>query len=408
MLLKQIYDARVAQPDVAMRLKEELDLEDTHRDNISNALLEGHAPEEILASYNAWNAFAGGAANLLTIIERSTEDVRAAASTTGADVPEIYAGIWPERSLNAQTLRTQFGGVILIDTGLLAALNVFLDAVARSLGHIFRDPQFGSDVSSQEQVANILDWLLIKCQAGIDVRFQSDSVLSSGPREQFRRQMNWAAVCYIVAHEAGHVANSRPWRGGWLDDNQLFQVGRGTPHPTNEVDVVSAGASENIADSIACRILRQPPLCTSDEPFLAQAFGAISVLALQNAIFWRRAAVTNDRLGWTHPYPEGRMYGLRLDLASPASQLAALEGAPEAAAAAAAQPETNMQRAVGAFIEWSQKILGTERYRQAALERGLGDRGLNPESLVMLYATDPSVRREPSDIVQGLRQTPNA
>lgn len=400
LVLERIYGARTEVPQVKEKLADELRVEDERRDRVVRILAGAGADEKTLASFADWSAFSGGADNLQASVRHATADVVAAAASTGAEVPEMYCGLWPDRSLNARTLRTEFGGVVLVNTGLLTALNVFLDAVARSLGHLF-GPLYGQDDESQDRIARMLDWLMIKHQAGIDVRYQSQVLVMGGPREQFRRKMTWAALCYVIAHEAGHLARSRPCRGGWRDDNQLFQLFQVPEQPGSEFDVTDAARSEEVSDTIACRILRRPPLRESHQPSLTQTVGAISVLALQNAAFWRKAALTDEPLGWTHPYPEGRMYGLIVGLASPAKQLEALEGeAPTAAAAA--ESETETQVLARRFVEWSQDVLGTTMYRLVASERGLGSRGLNPESLAMLYVTDPLMKQEPSDIVTAL------
>lgn len=208
--------------------------------------------------------------------------------------------------------------------------------------------------------------------------------------ERLRRAAVYGATCYVVAHEAGHLAWARPGPGGWTRDNREFQVqalldeqGALQP-PRTEYEVTNSVMAESHADAIACAILRREGFFRSASPDSRLAFitGAMAVPALQGAAWWRKAAHTYDSLGWTHPAWDMRLVQICTELAHPEGTV----GMDLAATRADVQRErTELETNANAARGWIEGLLQVPPVRQEALQRGLKDRGLNPLTLAFLY-----------------------
>lgn len=409
MNLRVLYESAL-DDEARARLETERRIEDRYRAMILGILRKGGVePEEIATMYSDWNAFSGGWDNLRSALEHACEDVAEAASHTGAEVPAIYCGPWPARALSSRCERTEYGNLILLNTGFWIGIRRFAQAIAESTEAILGTGFGGPDVTPPDKIAAEMARMMNQYVSHGDVDAESRVVVMAGPREVLRRRVTLGAICYVIAHEAGHLAQKRPWRGGWRDDNLEFQklvspseASQG-PDPSNERDVTRAYSRESIADLIASEILRQPPFSPAPGARMAQALGAMAALALMAADWWRRAAFTDEDLGCSHPVAEHRMAMVASGFASPESRLQeTVAKAPPSELLSSESDE--VQRVTDRFARWSTQVLGIDACKNIARQRGLGNRGLNPMSLVFMYMTDPSMPHQPSDLVRDARE----
>lgn len=358
------------------RLSHELRQEDRVQAEFQR-MLSAHGNGALwVSSYAEPLAFAGGGTQLVRQVETCTALVEEAVARTPADAPRFYCGLWPNLGLGARSFAVDNGVIVLLDTGFLAALRIFTQTMAASLDTICRVPEewIDGDLPVDGQYGSLQD-LLDRCDAGQDVRDDPIQIaLHTGAQDHLRRHAMLSAVCQLIAHEVAHWSRSRPGPNGtWVPDNAEFQrAARVTSYeqlarPIDEIDEVATGNAEHHADSIACAIQMQSPLW-SGGPILGQVIGAMSPLALHAGLWWRRAAHTDQVLGWTHPYPEMRMgiVGTLLSWGEEALQPVPLPSPEPGSVADTAQR----------FELWARGMLDIEQNRAVALERGLNDRGL--------------------------------
>jgi hypothetical protein len=367
-------------------LSHELRQEDRVQAEFQRLLNEDDNGPRWASSYAEPLAFAGGGIQLVRQVETCTALVEEAVARTPAGAPRFYCGLRPNLGLGARSYAVDNGVVVLLDTGFLAAMRIFMQTVAASLDTIRRVPEewIDGDVPVGGQYGSLSD-LLDRSDTGQDVRDDPIQIaLHTGAQDHLRRHAMLSAVCQLMAHEVAHWARSRPGPSGtWVPDNAKFQrAARVTSfeqltRPIDEIDEVATGNAEHHADSIACAIQRQPPLW-SGEPMLGQIIGAMAPLALHAGLWWRWAAQTDRNLGWTHPYPDLRMGLVGIHLAS----------GEEAAQHKAVPPATfepgstaDMARR---FHVWARAVLDIDTNRSIALKRGLDNRGVAVPSRVFI------------------------
>jgi hypothetical protein len=409
---RELYVARLKLKQHRWELGKLLNGEDVYRD-LYHGILRGdlHLSEEQIAEqYGHWHAFCGGGRELIQAVSAAAEAVHQAAGHTGAEAPDFYAGPWPGTGLNASARATDYGNVVYIDAPLIFTIRGFVQQVVSCL----REIEAGvNDGPIGERARHELGRMWSQHQLGEDVRGAFPVRAWRDPDlERVRRNMIWGALCYTVAHEVGHLARCRPWRGAWKADNREFQVHTlidedGNLHPPQtEADATDAHASELGADLIACAALRHEDFFVSsgDEGKLSFIVGAMSVPQLQAAAWWRRAAATDAPLGWTHPAWDLRRELVRSELSRPEGAQSVDSPDIDVARAAAAREPTQLEMQTDHASDFLQRLLDVPDARARALERGLSNRGLNPEALVSLQVVYGAGMENGSDVVRGLRR----
>ena len=405
-VLEQVYWAFLGS-DGQARLSHDLQLEDERQEFVEELLRRADASPELEAFYSDWNAFSGGGQNLANALVAASSMVAWASNLTPAGVPSFITRLWPSRGFDARTCSTPYDPIVFVNTGLLVGVRQLLQAVAESTEAILGVEFAGGDHKTPRETTDELSAMLDRYLRGGDLRDHERVILIQGPREVLRREAMFGAICYVIAHEAGHLARNRPCAGGWCDDNQAFQEGAIVDDPkqlsrtVDEVHVVRASSREYLADIIAAWILHQLPAEVAGQPDGTLIVGAMAVLALQTAVWWRRAAYTDESLGWTHPFPEGRMWGLGQLLGQPSSVL-------ESDDPKLIGQRYQMQQVASLFCRWCMDALGVPECKKIVRERkgGLANRGLNPVTLAAIYASDPSMPKQPSDILAELSRRP--
>jgi hypothetical protein len=411
--LSDIYQGTLAGKQGGQdELRDVLLVEDAYLRRVHKVLAEsGRAVA--FTSYSDAYAFSGGSTNMSTIVNRVLRDVSEAAARTGAQVPDLYCGLWPDRDLSAKSFRHPQGGpgsVVLVNTGLIQGLRLFLQDVTVSMPVIVNKPLAGSPPDPQFTEKIKAEW----SQHFIDYEDDANDEWAlthlrvlEGAGELLRREMTLAAISYVIAHEGGHQAVSRPWQDGWRSDNQEFQkvydeAGKVTGParvPRQETDAVNSFVRELLADMISCQILRQQPF-TYERSAVPLVLGAMAVPALQSAAWWRRAAHTNKPLGWTHPAPEMRSISIGFQL----SDAPKSSNPQESRHVEDALHERHLETVAKSFTDWSDNVLGVLECQAIVMKKGLADRGLNPAALAYFYATYPEMARAPSDVLKDLRE----
>lgn len=327
-------------------------------------------------------AFAGGARQLVRQVEICSTAVAASAARTPAEVPRFICGLWPDPRPAARSFAAEGGVVVLLNTGLLAALRIVMQTVAASIRTLMELPDrwVDGEMPLGYQNGSMAD-LLERCQSGRDVRIEPIQVsIHTGGADLFRRHAMLSAYCQVIAHELGHWARRRPGPDDtWLEDNPEFQrAARVTrpdqwAQPIDEIDELATSNSENHADAIACEIQTRPPLGPG-YPSPSQVIGAMAPWALHSGLWWAEAAHKERHLGWTHPYPELRLGLTALRLGQPASELANLRASrPRPTADDPPAPGTPADMA-HKFQVWSEAMLDIATNREVALDRGLESR----------------------------------
>lgn len=327
-------------------------------------------------------AFAGGTRQLMRQVEICSAAVEAAAAATPAGIPRFTCALWPDPHPAARSFAVGDGVVVLLNTGLLAALRIMVQTVASSIRTLMALPHewVDGDMPLGYQSGAMSD-LLERCRTGGDVRTEPIQVrIDTGGADLFRRHAMLSAYCQVIAHELGHWALRRPGPGdSWVDDNPEYQrASRVTSpgqwaQPIDEIDEVATANSEHHADAIACEIQRRYPL-SPGYPSPSQVIGAMAPWALHSGLWWTNAAHADGHLGWTHPYPELRLGITGLILGLPSSELKNLRAQkPEPVKTEPPEPGTPADMA-GKFQTWCEVMLDIATNRQIALNRGLDGR----------------------------------
>lgn len=405
---RKLYELRLSKSARGTLLAQELELEDRYRDGVVSSLANLGMPEQLIEhDYLGWRAFSGGGENLLKAIECAAQAVANAATSTGAQVPPYYCGLWPDAALNASTLATSHGNVIYVNSALLVSLRCLTQEVANAFDEVLAE----SIGERSTQASAAIGAMLARHLSGVDIRIDYIGRVLVGPKELLRREMMWGALCYVIAHEAGHLARCRRWRGGWADDNAAFQIAARVDEngnlalPDDEFQATNAVSAEDIADDIATTIMREPPCCPVSGINPGFMLGAMSVPLLQAATWWRAAALTDKPLGWIHPLADLRAVGVGLSLGQTGAMRALLESADPTPAAVDSEPSP-LEILAQRFRNWAEEVLAIDQCRSLVHKKGLGNRGLSPETLMTIFATDPDMPRQPSDVLARLKIQP--
>jgi hypothetical protein len=409
--LRAIYEGTFSEQD-HLRLSLERQTEDEYQQVVQQILRKAGAPDEVAGMYRDWKSFSGGWDNLRHSLEQAADIVFSAGAKTGAELPrDLFCGVWPDRRFNAFSARTPSGGLVFVNTGLLVGIRRLAQIIAESTEAILGASFAGPDRDTAAKFATESDAMLDHYMKGIDVRKNWRINVLQGPRESLRRAMIFDAICFVIAHEAGHLARNRPAPTGWTGDNEEWQKDYVTfdpakvREPPHEIDVIRGFSRESYADLVAAIILHQAWISHPVVP-LSQLLGAMMVPALLAADWWRRAAFTDAPLGFTHPAPEQRMQLIMFLMTLSAEDRQQIQAGAPANSLFATLPADlqarcdNMRRVGKRFAEWSAQVLGITHCKEVTRVRGLGNRGLNPESLVWIYLTDSQMPSQPSDIVQ--------
>lgn len=388
--LREILEFAV---DTEALLRQDLDREDDYQAEVVGLLHSAPGGVEWTGMYTNPLAFSGGADQLMRQLELVATWVREAADRTGADIPPFYCALWPDADLNARVIERPSGGVVLVNTGLVTALRALTLWMSQSLATILGHDRLAPDVEDPQVVRYQLGQVVRRLFNGVDLRDDLSVAVFGGPAEQFRRIAMTSALCYVVAHEVGHLARNRVGPGVWVADNAEFQRGArqltmsGWAQPRSEVDALATLNAERHADRIAAEVLRSPPM-RREVVTWAHIVGVLSVTAIQSALWWARAARSDTDLGWTHPYPEFRMSTLAMLLSVSDADYADAFWSKVAKPVDEAAGRSPLGAATNAFVAWARDVLEITEHKQAARQRGLEDRGLNPLALVMLYTME--------------------
>lgn len=411
MTLREIYDSKFNELARA-RLSLEQQTEDEYQQVVQRILGKAGVPDEVATMYRNWQSFSGGWNSLTHALEQAAEIVRNTGAKTGAELPrDLYCGVWPDKRFYAGSVHTPSGGLVVLSTGLLVGIRRLAQIIAESTEAIVGASFAGPDHHTAASFATECDAMLDHYTKGGDLRKNWRINVLRGPRESLRRAMIFDAVCFVIAHESGHLARNRPAPTGWAGDNDEWQKDyvsfdpSKTGEPPHEIDVIRSFSRESYADIVAAIIMHQAGISYPVVP-LSQLLGAMMVLALLAADWWRRAAFTDKPLSFHHPAPEQRMQQIMFYMAASAeerqlSQPGDLVNPLFAILPAELQARCDNMRQVGnRFAEWSAQVLGITHCKAVTRRRGLSNRGLNPASLVWIYLSDPHMLSQPSDIVQ--------
>lgn len=289
------------------KIERELGLEDEYQDVVFNIIRRAGAEEE-LAAYVGSDAFSGGAANLLEVLDAVQQMVASATRAAGFQPRPFVCRLWPDPGLNARVVETEGGAVILINTGLLVFLRLAAQYAASSMASITGAVDaWGPDKIEPTAMSERFTDRLRSYRAGADVRDRLIVEVIRGPREDFRRALNHFGVAYIVAHEVGHVVQRTESGTGALSLASVLS-------PASEQDEIASQIGELTADTTAYRILREPPIAEAEPPVVV-AMGPMLVSGIQSALWWMDRADGSQDFGWSHPAPDIRIAGAVLELA---------------------------------------------------------------------------------------------
>jgi hypothetical protein len=323
------------------RLSQELAIEDEYEQVVEKIIGDARADDE-LEFYRGPDAFAGGARNLELVLSGVHDMVADAAAAARLDPGPFICRLWPDPALNARAVRTEAGGVVLINTGLLVFLRLAAQFTAGSMAAITgKADEWGPDAEPPEVMTDQFIDRLRKYRAGMDVRQQLIVEVIRGPREAFRRLLNHFGVVYIVAHEVGHLVDKAE------DATESLSLSAAVG-PISEQDEVASQYYEMQADLTAYKIMREPPVGAPEPPAVV-AMGPMLVSGIQSALWWMDRAGGSQDFGWSHPAPDVRIGGAVFELA----------------------PETRPRQHEIArqFATWMETVFGINRSQQEAQER---------------------------------------
>ena len=334
-----------------------------------------------LGSFTHPLAFIGGRANLLCQLEVATDLVSRAAAKTGAEAPPIYCVLWPDYSLNARSILRPAGGLVMVNTGLIAAMRLLIQRAVLHMATISGAYGFGPDVSTESHSRKKIAKMMRNCADKKDVRPGARLDFYVNENIEFlRRVMSLSALCHIIAHEVGHLSKRRPGPPGrWLEDNHELQrdgrmLSRKFP-PTDQVG--STWVAESVADTIAGHICRRDPISRNGDPSVGLMLGSMATLALQAALWWQVAAQRKGKLEPTHPYPEFRISMIRYDLGIPREEWAALTQSARFDVLDPNRPRNRLEVVADNFQDWAARMMSLDKNKARAQRRGLTGRGVN-------------------------------
>lgn len=311
--LKRYYEESLESVEgMRERLVQEFALEDEFQEFVYS-IIRRAGEAKLLNAYSKRMSFSGGSKNLIAMLDLAAKEVAEAATASGVGSVQFYCGLWPDWRLNAREVRVGDGAVIYVNTGLLVMIRMAAQFVAASLQAITGSQEYGPDHEAPPVISEQIVGMLQKYRNGIDVRMQSPVMVMRGPREVFRRQLNYLAVAYVIAHELGHVL--APLEAG----PETLSI-PGILRAPSEKEEMASYLGELHRDEIAYRILTAPPL-SQGQLAVVTPMAPIMVSGLQSGLWWMDRAAGSQDFGWSHPAPDIRMTAAFSTLA-PQSQAA--------------------------------------------------------------------------------------
>jgi hypothetical protein len=260
----------------------------------------------------------------------------------------VFVGMWPDSTVNAHAERVaDEGGVLYVNTGLIAALRLLTLYAASGAAQYRQNPRLGNDYDADE-LRRVVEHTVIGVVVGADVRTEARLWLMQGPRDGYRRELMESAMQFVIAHEYAHLVTAADARCLSLDLRPHLQ-------PLSESQVLESQFVELDADETAFDILfaehRQVPL----EHLVMVGLGAALAILLQVATYYYALATGFGDWGWSHPNPEMRLGGI--DRAAERHKL-----------------DPRVSRRVTRFLDWAYDVFGITDARGRAVgpEKGEG------------------------------------
>lgn len=277
--LEQAYEEYLDVFGLRAALQRELELEDDYQEHVQGILRR--ADREYLASrYRGSTAFCGGGTAAEAVLRQLADSMPGAALSVGLPGRRIYCGLVPAGDFSVTTKKVPAGGIVLFDVALWFFLRLASQAVASALGAVTGSSEWGPDnqggVPPGLRLRERLDGYL---RFGEPLRQDTWIQVMQGPRDDFRRALNLAALAWILGHEYGH----------------LLQPDQAPPPECPDSRSAELGSSVNelAADRCADRLVRSSAIGVDP---LAAASASTVVLAIQAF-----ALRTNHALGRREP-----------------------------------------------------------------------------------------------------------
>jgi len=287
-VLRKRYDELIEAFDMRLRLEQELALEDDYQSRVQATLLNAGL-NELHDQYDLPLAFSGGGVAGQLVLSGIADNL-VAGSSEGTGAAPFFAGFWPSGDFGTTTMRVDEGAVVVVDMGLWFAVRFACQQVARQLTTITGATNPWGPDADDKAGEELREWLDRYVSDGVGLRDGTHLYLMRGPREDFRRELNLAAIYYVIAHESGHVVHAIPLpaSAGWSEQAE-----------------VKSQWAESQADKVAFGALTRPPCSLSP---LSAVMGPMLVLTIQGFALRRRIAAGDQPMHWTHWAPELRAF----------------------------------------------------------------------------------------------------
>lgn len=266
------------------RIDKELEFEQDYLKHVRELLASTHA--DVDADYSRPFSFGGGKTSPEIVLSTLLDHVQ---DCVGIKRP-VHCGLWPSGELGARTRRQGDATVILVDVGLWFYLRFACQQVALALETITARPEpWGADDASKDPGDSLRDYLHRYVSGESNLRDATRLTVLAGPRETLRRDLNSAALLYVVAHEYSHAisSNAELKTVTWSERNEL-----------------ASQRLENDADQLAANVLGVTMLTSGP---LAAVLGPVLTLYLQGFALRTEQANGRDPVNWTHLAPEIRV-----------------------------------------------------------------------------------------------------
>jgi hypothetical protein len=281
-------------------LLRELALEDDYQKHVRK-VLKGVTHRDRTADYESPLAFCGGATAAETALDKVSQMVRTAAQRANLPPRQVFCGLWPSGTFQARSILGSHGGLIQFDVGLWFYLRFACQQVVRSLAAITGSERlWGPDPPAENSGRILHGYLDDYIRDGGFLRERTRLFVMRGPREAFRRDLNFLSISYVIAHEYGHIVADEPGAcspvaSTWSEESETTSQRR-----------------EYEADMCAFRILHEPQFSTNR---LAAAMAPVLVLLVHAFALRTQATVGRTMPNWTHLAPEVRAYFALLQMA---------------------------------------------------------------------------------------------
>lgn len=267
------------------RIDKELEFEQDYLNHVRKLLAVAQVDADVDADYSRPFSFSGGKVSPEVVLSALLDQVQ---DCVGIKRP-VHCGLWPSGELGARTRRHGDTAIILVDVGLWFYLRFACQQVTLALEAITARPeQWGPDDASKDPGGLLRDYLHRYISGESNLRDSTRLTLLAGPRETLRRDLNRAALLYVVAHEYSHAISS---------DAELKTV------VWSERNELASQAVENNADQLAANVLGATTFTSGP---LAAVLGPVLTLCLQAFALRTQQANGLDPVNWTHLAPEIR------------------------------------------------------------------------------------------------------